>query len=61
MRTNFPAFREPPGVWSHGMHERNVKNLWRILKEEQQQPRGGPGQGESLPQPSKRRIVNSKS
>jgi cyclase len=39
LRTNFPALRDaPPGAWSHGFHERNLTNLWRILKEEQQQP-----------------------
>jgi glyoxylase-like metal-dependent hydrolase (beta-lactamase superfamily II) len=32
---NFPALREtPPGAWSHGMHQRNLKNLWRLLNEE---------------------------
>jgi len=41
----FPAFRDmPPGAWSHGMHERNLKNLWRILSEEQQPPNTGPDQ-----------------
>jgi hypothetical protein len=36
-RTNFPAFYDrPAGVWSHGFHERNVKNLWRILNAEEQ-------------------------
>jgi cyclase len=36
LRPNFPAFRDmPPGAWSHGMHERNIKNLWRILDEEE--------------------------
>lgn len=30
----FPAFRQPPaGSWSYGMHERNLRNLWRILQE----------------------------
>lgn len=34
--SNFPALHDaPPGAWSHGFHERNLKNLWRILKEEQ--------------------------
>ncbi|HEY5910098.1 MAG TPA: MBL fold metallo-hydrolase [Verrucomicrobiae bacterium] len=34
--TRFPAFRDrPPGVWSHGMHERNLRNLWRIVQEKQ--------------------------
>jgi glyoxylase-like metal-dependent hydrolase (beta-lactamase superfamily II) len=37
VRTNFPALREtPPGDWAYGMHERNIRNLWRILDEEQQ-------------------------
>ncbi len=36
---NFPALRDrPPGVWSHGFHERNLNNLWRILTQEQPQP-----------------------
>jgi glyoxylase-like metal-dependent hydrolase (beta-lactamase superfamily II) len=36
LRPNFPAFRDmPPGAWSHGMHERNIKNLWRILDQEE--------------------------
>jgi glyoxylase-like metal-dependent hydrolase (beta-lactamase superfamily II) len=49
VRTNFPAFREvPPGFWSYGMHERNVRNLWRILNEEQQPPKTGHGKTESL-------------
>ena len=40
VQTNFPALREtPPGAWSYGMHERNIRNLWRILEEEQQQPK----------------------
>ncbi len=44
LRTTFPAFRvPPPGHWAHGMHERNLRNLWRVLKEEQQQPRKGLG------------------
>jgi glyoxylase-like metal-dependent hydrolase (beta-lactamase superfamily II) len=45
VRTHFPAFRQtPPGDWAHGMHERNMRNLWRILKEEQQQqPQAGIG------------------
>ncbi len=37
---NFPAFRDaPPGAWSHGMHERNIKNLWRILEQEEPLPK----------------------
>lgn len=52
VRTNFPALREtPPGAWSHGMHERNLKNLWRILKGEPPQPQNGPGDHEH-PAPS---------
>jgi glyoxylase-like metal-dependent hydrolase (beta-lactamase superfamily II) len=55
LRTSFPALREtPPGGWSYGMHERNIKNLWRILKEEQQ-PATGHGKDESLSESS---IVN---
>jgi glyoxylase-like metal-dependent hydrolase (beta-lactamase superfamily II) len=39
VRTNFPALREsPPGAWSYGMHERNLKNLWRILSDEPPPP-----------------------
>jgi glyoxylase-like metal-dependent hydrolase (beta-lactamase superfamily II) len=39
VRTKFPAFRDPPpGHWGYGMQERNVKNLWRILNDEQPQP-----------------------
>jgi len=39
VRKSFPNFRDPPpGHWAHGMQERNVRNLWRILGEEQQQP-----------------------
>ena len=38
VRRKFPAFRiPPPGDWAHGMHERNMRNLWRILREEEQQ------------------------
>jgi len=30
----YPALKERPrGNWSHGMHERNLRNLWRILGE----------------------------
>jgi len=55
VRTNFPALRDtPPGVWSHGMHERNMRNLWRLLKEEQQ-PTAGHGKDEN---PSQSSIVN---
>ncbi|MEN6576178.1 MAG: MBL fold metallo-hydrolase [Phycisphaerales bacterium] len=47
VRNSFPAFRDPPpGHWAHGMQERNVRNLWRILGEEQQQPtQTGPAKG----------------
>jgi hypothetical protein len=39
-RTAFPAFMEPPpGHWAHGMHQRNLRNLWRILEEEGWQPK----------------------
>jgi glyoxylase-like metal-dependent hydrolase (beta-lactamase superfamily II) len=49
-RTNFPAFVDrPPGVWSHGFHERNVTNLWRILSEEEQKLRADTGKTVSLP------------
>ena len=31
-KATFPVFRDtPPGVWSHGMHERNLWNLWRLV------------------------------
>ena len=50
LRPNFPAFRDmPPGAWSHGMHERNIKNLWRILDEDH---RPAPGGTPALPGPS---------
>jgi len=40
IRNKFPEFREPPpGHWAHRMHERNVRNLWRILQEQEQQPK----------------------
>lgn len=40
---NFPALREtPPGSWSHGFHDRNLRNLWRILSEERPQTQRGP-------------------
>jgi hypothetical protein len=49
-RTNFPAFYDrPPGVWSHGFHERNVKNLWRILNAEQQPSPADTGKTVGLP------------
>jgi cyclase len=32
--SRFPAFQEkPPGTWSYGMHQRNLRNLWRIVQE----------------------------
>lgn len=32
----FPSLREtPPGSWSYGTHERNLRNLWRILQEQE--------------------------
>jgi hypothetical protein len=32
LRSSFPNFRDPPpGHWAYGMHERNIRNLWRIL------------------------------
>jgi glyoxylase-like metal-dependent hydrolase (beta-lactamase superfamily II) len=38
-RTMFPAFDDRVlGAWAKGMHERNIRNLWRIVTEEQQQP-----------------------
>jgi hypothetical protein len=49
---NFPALREtPPGSWSHGLHERNVRNLWRILTEESppSQPERGKDQNPAQP------------
>ncbi len=31
--SQFPALIDrPPGVWCHGMHERNLDNLWRIVQ-----------------------------
>jgi glyoxylase-like metal-dependent hydrolase (beta-lactamase superfamily II) len=37
VRRAFPNFREPqPGQWDHGMQERNIRNLWRILSEQEQ-------------------------
>ncbi|MBN2473328.1 MAG: MBL fold metallo-hydrolase [Pirellulales bacterium] len=33
-RVAFRDFMEPPpGHWAYGMHERNIRNLWRILSE----------------------------
>ena len=32
--SKFPGLQDtPPGTWSHGMHERNLRNLWRIVQE----------------------------
>jgi len=32
VRNSFPNFRDPPpGHWAHGMQQRNIRNLWRIL------------------------------
>jgi glyoxylase-like metal-dependent hydrolase (beta-lactamase superfamily II) len=32
--SKFPGLRDTPsGTWSHGMHERNLRNLWRIVQE----------------------------
>jgi cyclase len=37
VRAAFPHFYEPPpGEWNHGMQERNLRNLWRILNEQEQ-------------------------
>ncbi len=49
LRTNFPAFFDRPRGWSHGFHERNVNNLWRILNEEDQKSRADAGKTISLP------------
>ncbi|HUT47346.1 MAG TPA: MBL fold metallo-hydrolase [Sedimentisphaerales bacterium] len=39
LRTKFPGFRVPQaGQWDYGMHERNIRNLWRILNEQEQPP-----------------------
>jgi hypothetical protein len=64
-RTNFPAlYDRPPGVWSHGFDERNVKNLWRILNAEQQPSPADTGKTVSMPpEPSANRnqqIMNPK-
>jgi len=40
VRAAFPHFFEPPpGEWNHGMQERNLRNLWRILDEQSQKER----------------------
>jgi glyoxylase-like metal-dependent hydrolase (beta-lactamase superfamily II) len=39
VRRAFPNFREPqPGHWDYGMQERNIRNLWRILNEQEKPP-----------------------
>jgi len=39
LRAKFPAFRDPPaGTYGYNHQERNVRNLWRILDEEQSAP-----------------------
>lgn len=39
IHAKFPAFRDPPAnSYGYGGQERNVKNLWRILVEEQPSP-----------------------
>jgi glyoxylase-like metal-dependent hydrolase (beta-lactamase superfamily II) len=39
LRRAFPNFREPQaGQWDYGMQERNLRNLWRILNEQEQPP-----------------------
>lgn len=41
----FPGFRDPPpGHWAHGMQERNLRNLWRIVQEEPREPKADPVQ-----------------
>ncbi len=45
LRAKFPAFRNPPPHtygWDH--QERNVRNLWRILAEDQPAPKPEPAQ-----------------
>ena len=38
VRNKFPAFRDPPpGSWCYGLQEHNVRNLWRILSEQELQ------------------------
>jgi len=44
--TAFPDFdRPPPGHWAHGMQQRNIRNLWRILQEQSLQPATQPAGG----------------
>ncbi len=39
IRAKFPAFRDPPpNSYGYGGQQRNVRNLWRILTEEQLSP-----------------------
>ena len=41
LRAKFPAFRDPPPrTYGYDHQERNVRNLWRILGEEQPQTQG---------------------
>jgi len=43
LSAKFPAFREPPPrTYGWGHQERNVKNLWRILAEDQPAPKPEP-------------------
>ncbi|MCL5279875.1 MAG: MBL fold metallo-hydrolase [Planctomycetes bacterium] len=45
LSAKFPAFREPPPRTDGSLHqERNVKNLWRILAEDQPAPPPAPAQ-----------------
>jgi cyclase len=45
LRVKFPAFLEPPlHTYGSGHQERNVKNLWRILDEDQPAPEPEPAQ-----------------
>lgn len=38
VRRKFPNFRDPqPGEWSHRIQQRNIRNLWQILQQEQNQ------------------------
>jgi glyoxylase-like metal-dependent hydrolase (beta-lactamase superfamily II) len=40
VRNKFPEFREPPpDHWAYGMQERNIRNLWRILQNEERRAR----------------------
>ncbi len=45
VQKNFPAFFDPPvGHWAYGMQQRNVRNLWRILSEQEIQTQEQNGQ-----------------